>query len=395
MTGGPGSAGSDPARHPQHQRVGWFELFYDLVIVAAVGYAAHTFAEHPTWGLGLWIAAWTLIMFVLWLLTALNNNLYPGDHPWRRVLGLVQMLALVVASLGTVADEGLSNSIGFAGLAVAFGSVAAAYALAMRDPAVDLRAVRVLGWSSGAAALVLLLGVFLPDDAEWTLTGAPPWILAVGVGIVAIPLFGVVVTRVSDRIDREHMGERLGQLVIIVLGESFMSLVSALGGRPSIPNPLFFVLTFLVVFAIWTLYFSSVLPAGLPRSPGRLRAWLLTHWLLMFGAVGTAAGFSAVTLVPFGTEGTTGVSEWTALPMTFVMVSLALLTWLGSDSVTPLVRLHLVATGALVVLAVLGMAITAGGENWEVAIGSVVVMADAVLAVRWAQPYRENHVTSA
>lgn len=387
MSASNGDNAGDPDPHLPHQRVSWFELFYDLVIVAAVGYAAHTFAHDPTWALGLWIAAWTLIMFVLWSLTTLNNNLYPGDHPWRRVLGLVQMLALVVASLGTVADEGLSNSVGFGGLAVAFASASAMYFLSMRGMADERGDMRSLAWSSGVAALVLLMGVTLPDDAEWTITGAPTWIIAIGVGIAAVPLLGPIVGRVADRIDAEHLSERLGQLVIIVLGESFMSLVTGLGGLSTIPNPLFFVLTFLVVFAIWTLYFSSVIPAGMPRSPSRLRAWLVTHWLLMFGAVGAAAGFSAVTLVPFGTASPGAADEWTTLPLAFVMLSLALLTWLGTDGVNRLVVIHLVAAGALVVLALFGLVVSTGGSNWEIALGSVIVMVDALVSTRLERPY--------
>jgi low temperature requirement protein LtrA len=389
MSQGPGTAEGFLAQ-PQHQRVGWFELFYDLVIVAAVGYAAHTFAHDPSWSLGFWIAAWTLIMFVLWLLTALNNNLFPGDHPWRRILGLVQMLALVVAALGTVADEGLSNWIGFAGLALAFGSVAVTYALALHGHSPDRRDERILGWASAVSAVVLSLGVFLPDDAEWTATGAPTWIIGVGVGISAVPLFGIVVGRLAARIDDEHLAERLGQLVIIVLGESFMSLISALGGQTSIPNPLFFILTFLVVFAIWTLYFSSVLPAGMPRTSGRLRAWVLTHWLLMFGAVGAAAGFSAVTLVSFGEESPHAASEWTTVPLAIVMAALALLTWLGPNTATVLVRVHVAAAGALLVLALIGVFVTPHGENWEIMLGSILVMADALLAVRLTRPYAEH-----
>jgi low temperature requirement protein LtrA len=367
-----------------HQKVGWFELFYDLVIVAAVGYAAHTFAHHPTWALGFWIAAWTLIMFVLWLLTALNHNLFPGDHAWRRVLGLVQMLALVVAALGTVSDEGLPNSVGFAGLAVAFGSIGAMYALALRGAGRDSRDVRLLGGASSVGALILLLGLALPDDAEWTLTGAPIWIIAVGVGVVAVPLFGISVGRLASRIDHEHMAERLGQLVIIVLGESFVSLVSALGGLPSIPNPLFFVITFLVVFAIWTLYFLSVVPAGVPTAPRRLQAWILVHWLLMFGAVGAAAGFSALALVPFGEESSNGAAEWTTLPLAIVLVALVVLTWLGKGAWTPIVGLQAVTAAALVVLAGVGMLVTVGGENWEIAIGGMLVMIDAMIA-RWME----------
>jgi low temperature requirement protein LtrA len=375
---------------PPHQRVGWFELFYDLVIVAAVGYTGHTFAADPSWGLGLWIAAWTLIMFVLWLLTTLGNNLVPIDSALRRSLGLLQMLALVIAALGTVADEGLSNATGFGALAVAFGSVCATFVmLKPADPRVR-RQVRVLAWGSGLAALVLGLGLLLPDDAEWTVTGAPTWIITLGVAAAAIPLF-VVVGRCSGLLDPEHLGERLGQLVIIVLGEAFVGLVSTLGGRSSIPNPVYFVLTFLVVFAIWTLYFSSVMPAGVPTRAGRLRAWLLMHVLLMFGAIGAAAVFSSLTLVTFGDESASLVegAEWTTLPLFFVLVALASMTWIAAGRLTLLVRIYLAAAGLLLAMAVIGVLVTSGGGAWENVAGSVIVIGVAFASVRISRPYSQ------
>ena len=392
MTANGGGAARPSVPFPPHQRVGWFELFYDLVIVAAVGYAAHTFAHDPSWSLGFWIAAWTLIMFVLWLQTTLHNNLLPGDSAARRMLGLAQMLALVIAALGTVADEGLSNATGFAGLAISFGTVAALYGLVRVRKHTDLRLRWLIGGSAGVAALLLLSGVLLPDDADWSFSGAPPWIIAVGVGIATIALFGPAMRPVAAKVDDEHLAERLGQIVIIVLGEAFVSLVSALGGLSTIPNPFFFVLTFLVVFAIWTLYFSSVVTAHLPRSAGGLRAWLAAHWLLMFGAIGAAAGFSAVTLVPFGVESEKAASEWTTLPLALVMIALAVLSWLGSRHFSRMVRMHLATAVALLVLSVFGVVFTPDGENWEIALGSIVVLADAVLVSRWVLPYRDEGV---
>jgi low temperature requirement protein LtrA len=325
-------------------------------------------------------------MVGLWARTALGRALCAGGRGVRGGVGLLQMLALVVVALGCVADEGLPNAVGFTAFAVAFGSVAVMYALPRGLQGRHAEARGILAGATGVGALVLLTGMFLPDDAPWTLSGWPVWILAVGVGTVAVALVDVV-GRVADILDREHLSERLGQIVIIVLGESFMSLVTALGGRSTIPNPLFFVITFLVVFAIWTLYFSSVLPAGPPHGIGRLRAWLMTHWLLLFGAVAAAAGFSAVTLVPFGGPPVEVGSEWTTLPLAFVMAALSALSWLGSTRVTALVRMHLLATGLLALLAVIGMTVSPGGEAWEIVAGSCVVMADAVASVRMQRPY--------
>jgi low temperature requirement protein LtrA len=373
----------------QHQRVGWFELFYDLVIVATISYTAHTFIDDPTWSMGSWIGVSIFVMFTVWLLTTVNNNILPGDHQGRRLLALLQMLALTVAALGTVADEGLPNALGFGGLAVTFGAAAAMFAIALRSGVDPYGTSRLLTLTSGAAALILLAGVALPDDATWTFDGPAPWLFAAGVAVAAVPLFTVAVGRLHRQgtLDAEHLGERIGQLVIIVLGESFLSLVSELGGRSSIPDPVFFVLTFAVVFAVWTIYFSTVLPAGLPASASRTRLWLLAHWLLLVGAVGAASGFSALTVSLPEPAGTSGHVPWTTFPLFIVMVALALAALLGTGRTTPLIWLHLAAAAALLLLSAMGVLLSPGGYPWEVVAGSVIVIVDAVLCVRVQRPY--------
>lgn len=369
-----------------HQpRVGWFELFYDLVIVAAVGHGAHVFGADPTWGTGAWIAVTFFVMFALWLMTVLNNNLFPGDHPVRRLLTLLQMLALIVASLSVGRSEGLPDSLGFVALAVAFGTVAAMFLLAGRKIAQRGGDARIIATSTGVGSLVLLAGAALPDDAG--VASIEAGVLAVGLLVATVPLFTVVLGRLCSRgqVDGEHVGERIGQLVLIVLGESFVSLVATLGGRPEIPNPFFFVVTFAVVFAIWTLYFTSVLPAGVPGRAGPLRAWLALHWLLMFGAVGAASGLATLAVVSFSDLDQGAVSAWTPAPLLYVMVALAGLSWLAGER--RLVWLHAGAAGALLVLVVVKLTISPGGTSWEVAVGALVVIADAVACSVLQRPY--------
>lgn len=371
-----------------HQRVGWFELFYDLVIVAAVGHGSHVFVEDPTWGMGTWLAVTFLIMFLLWLLTVLNNNLFPGDHPWRRLLVLLQMLALVVASLSIGRGEGLPDTAGFVALAVAFGSISAMYLLAMRSHPQSRHDARLIAWSTGAGALILLAGPPWPEPPAEGAFNPVPWLLAIGLAVASLPLLTVFLTRLcrSGAIDDEHLGERIGQLVIIVLGESFVSLVTTLGGRPDIPNPVFFVLTFAVVFAIWTIYFSSVVPAGVPGDVGRLRVWLAMHWLLMFGAVGAASGFAALAVVSFSDLDQGSAAAWTPVPLLEVMIALTVLTWLSRHR--RLVVVHLASCLVLAALVVVRLTVSQDGTSWEVAVGALVVVADAVISVRVERPYR-------
>lgn len=372
-----------------HQKVGWFELFYDLVIVAAVGHGAHVFGEHPTWGTGAWIAVTFLVMFLLWFLTVLANNTVPGDHPWRRLLVLVQMLAIVVACLSVGREEGLPDSLGFVALAVAFGSVALMYAIAGR---VDHRArddARLIGSSTGLAAVILLAGAGAAGPWGGDGTPVPLVLLAAGIACAAVPLLTVGLGRAcrDRRLDSEHLSERVGQLVIIVLGESFVSLVATLGGKPDIPNPFFFVVTFAVVFAIWSIYFSGVMPGGVPtHAVGRLRAWLGLHWLLMFGAVGAASGFAALTVVPFAALDQSSASVWTPAPLLYVMVALTGLTWMTGDR--RLLPVHAATCAVLLILVLVRLTVSQDGTSWEIALGALVVIVDAVVSVRIMRPYR-------
>ena len=365
----------------EHQRVGWFELFYDLVIVAAVGYGSHLVIDHPTWSMGSLVALTMLVTLVLWLLTVLHNNLFPGEHVWRRLLVVLQMLALVTAALAAGRGGGLPDNLGLLALAVALASISILYAVASRLDPVARRTAHLVAVSTGLGAAVMLLALPLPAPADLGWSDPVAWCLLAGLLVVIVPLFTVVIARVcrDGNLDDEHLGERIGLLVIIVLGESFVSLVASLSGLMTIPNPLFFVLTFLVTFALWSTYFSSVAPAGVPLRAGPLRAWLAVHWVLIVGLVFTAAGFASLVVVPFDASEPGTAADWTPTPLLLVLAALALLTWLTGGRMA-LVWLHV---GALVVLALLtatSLLASHGRINWEVAIAGVIVIADAAIA---------------
>ena len=67
------------------QKVSWFELFYDLIVVAAVSQAGKVLVKSPDWETTALIAAGILVLFTMWLLTTLSHGLFPGDDPVRRV----------------------------------------------------------------------------------------------------------------------------------------------------------------------------------------------------------------------------------------------------------------------------------------------------------------------
>jgi len=74
----------DLGRVQRHVRVGWFEILYDLVIVAAAAQGSHLFASDQGVDLGGWLVCTFVITFILWFSTSLAVNVAPGDVDARR-----------------------------------------------------------------------------------------------------------------------------------------------------------------------------------------------------------------------------------------------------------------------------------------------------------------------
>ena len=259
-------------------RVSWFELFYDLVIVASFAHTGHLIVsdlsgDRLTMSLGVWLVSTFLITFTLWFATSTAVNIAPGTVTLRKTLMFAQMFSVTIANLALSRSDGLPDDWGFAGLAMAFGTVTAIYAITgQRRPEVKA-ALAPWIWSSAAAVVVLAVGIVIPD--EWINAEIATYGLASALAIVPILLVGVPRLCRMNLVEPEHLAERVGQLVIIVIGESFLGLVLALSGFDYVPGPIFFILTFLVAGSLWAIYFSSVYPMGIPLTPGRLELWLL------------------------------------------------------------------------------------------------------------------------
>jgi low temperature requirement protein LtrA len=364
--------------------VGWFEVFYDLVLVAAVLHGSKLFDKDPSLAKGAWLATTLLVLLTMWLLTTLSFNAAPEDSALRRLLNLLQMLALVIASLSVSRTGGLSDSTGLIALGVAFASVAVLYAMRARRGGSTRRGATIVGWSTTAAALVCLVGALLPEGSGpfWTHPRTYAFGLALALGLLPLITIYLGELESTGALDREHMTERVGQLVIISLGESFADLILSLGAFESIPNPPYLVLTFVIIYAVWAIYFRTVLPPGIPHGAGRVRAWIGAHYLLIFGSIGTAAGFSALAVVPFDDASAALASYRLPLPLLYVMVSFILLTWIAGATERGFLVVHAVAAALLLAVALVGIlafserAITMG------ALAAAIVLAD-LAAVAW------------
>src|SRR3954447_8982041 len=208
------------------QWVGWLELFYDLVFVAAVVTFSDAISFEPNLGRVGAVDGAFAAMWLVWLATTLHPNRYRDDGATQRTLGLAQMLLLTINALavgdGFDAHPALI-SITYALLAV---DVSVMYAVAIRGADEQSSLARVRRNQYATAALPIVVAAFVPQPVRVTL-----WVI--GLVLLMLPTLGFRFGRLGriPPFDEHHFVERLGLLTILVCGESFVkvSLLAADG----------------------------------------------------------------------------------------------------------------------------------------------------------------------
>ena len=97
MSATPAVSGHPP--FPLSPSLTWFELFYDLVFVAAVIIFSNAVSAHPTWSVASGLASVFAIVWFVWLLTVLLVNVFHRDDPLQRALVLAQMFVVTLVSV--------------------------------------------------------------------------------------------------------------------------------------------------------------------------------------------------------------------------------------------------------------------------------------------------------
>jgi low temperature requirement protein LtrA len=266
--------------HPSTPTVSWFELFYDLVVVATVALCNDSFLAHPSATTAITSTLAIAALSWVWFMTTLVNNLFPGQDIIRRFLVLGQMAAVVVAALAVDQTAGLSNETGLAAFGIALGIVALLILWAARQLDRRDRVAAVLPLV--LAMTISLVGSRLPIDANW-----PFLVAALAVSIVPILTSEYTHWEARSMLRPDHLRERLGLFVLIILGEGFAQLVHALHDLGTIPRSAVFALTFLLSFALWWIYFDGTYSRHTDPAVVRWRLALLAHFTLVLGMIGT------------------------------------------------------------------------------------------------------------
>lgn len=312
----------------EHARVGFIELFFDLVFVFAVTQLSHTLL-HDLTPLGalqtgiLFLAVWWVWIDTAWV----TNWLDPEKWPVRLML-MVMMLAGLVLSTSIPEAFG-ERGLYFAG-AYAFiqigRSVFAMLALRRESPQNYRNFQRITAWLTIYGALWIAGGF---NEGETRLAF---WIAA-----VLLEPIGPIVrfwtpwqgsSSIADwNIDGAHMAERCALFIIIAFGESILvtgATFSELAWSPETVNA--FVVAFIGSVAMWWIYFDTGQERGThsivsAEYSGRIarEAYTFMHIPIVAGIIVAAVGDELSLAHPTGHMNAGAVAAIAGGPMLYLV----------------------------------------------------------------------------
>jgi low temperature requirement protein LtrA len=306
----------DRAAHHE-ERVGFVELFFDLVFVFAITQLSHALILHPDpkgflqAGI-LFVAIWWVWVETAWV----TNWLDVRNVEVRLLLFFLMGVALVMTISLTDAFGGRAAIFVGAYLLVRFSRhvfMLAALARHNRDNYIGF--IRITLWAA-IETIFWAAGLFAEDET----TRMAWWGGAIAVLNIApmlsywLPRLGATDTRVWD-IEGHHFSERCGLFIIIALGESILVTGATFGEVPwTGPAIAAFASAFVCTLAMWWLYFDVGAERAARRlaendDPGRMArlAYTYFHIPIVAGIVLTAASDEMALHHPLGHAGTAEV----------------------------------------------------------------------------------------
>ena len=284
-----------PALHQGHgKRVSWLELFYDLIFVASIIQLGDFLSASVTLqSFGLFLLHFTPL-WLAWTGFTVYANRFDVDDFLHRTLVLVQMFA--VGTMAIFSHDAMNGSpAGFAvAFAVAQAVISGLYLRAWIQVPEARPYARFWGLVFAVGAVSFALSALLPSPWTYILWG-------VGLlGVLAAP-WSPQSQALTDRypIDMHHLSERYGLLTIIVLGESFVKVLSYLTaeshGDPGYLAKGFFNLA--ITCCLWWVYFDDVAGSHVKKGRGSFLVWLMGH--LPLTAAITAVGVAVKKAIKF------------------------------------------------------------------------------------------------
>jgi low temperature requirement protein LtrA len=273
----------------ESRRATWLELFFDLVFVVAVAQLANNLHKDTTLTGFLGFIMLFIPVWWVWIGATFYANRFDVDDTGNRLLTGVQILA--IAGLAVNIHDGLGkSSVGFA---LSYVMVRVMLVFQYLRVAQSVPQARQLAtWYSfgfAVAACCWFISTFVPL----------PWRLGLWiVGIIIDFLTPLTAAHLQNKLfpHFEHLPERFGLFLIIVLGEAIVSVVNGVSAMEwQFMSVTFAVLGFAIAFSFWWIYFENVGSSAL-QAAGKagdlmtIQTWLYGHLPLIIGLTAMGVG---------------------------------------------------------------------------------------------------------
>lgn len=289
----------------EDRKISWLELFYDLIYVATIIQLGNLLVQDPTPRGALLFALLFVPVWWSWTGMMFFFNRFVVDDLWHRLMVFAQMFAVANMAI-SVAGAFDETSTSFALSYVAVRAVLVAFYLRAWRSVPNARPLtRRYAAGFSVAALLWLASVFVPPPYRFAL-----WLLGLALE------FYVPLSAGSRRLqhllppDTAHFAERYGLFTIIVLGESFIKVVSGLAdqgvGRDALVLSGF---GFVVAACLWWLYFGATHGRLEHASLGMRQRWVYGHLPLTAGITGVGVGLKKLTALSVG-DPATDTARW-------------------------------------------------------------------------------------
>ncbi|MEU8242431.1 low temperature requirement protein A [Actinoplanes missouriensis] len=216
----------DPVRPPDlnqesNRSATRLELFFDLAFVLFVARCADILAKDETWHGALIFAAVLSIGWWAWASTTLYANRFDTDDAVFRLLTLIAMAGVVVMAAAVDAIDGAAGRWFAIGYVLIRLALVAGYLRAWRHVPQARSTARLYLIGHGVGAAFWLVSLAVPAPGRYWLWGA---------GVLADVVWPTAAARLKDAVPLhlEHLPERFGLFVILVLGESVAAVVTGL-----------------------------------------------------------------------------------------------------------------------------------------------------------------------
>lgn len=308
------------------KKASWLELFFDLIFVAAFIQLGNFLGDSVTLGRFLSFAGVFVPLWVSWTGFTFYCNRFTVDDFVHRTFVFLQMFAvggMAISAKAAVIDGEITPFAVSA--AIAQLMIGVMYMRAYRQVTESQDYCRYWGTVFTIAGVFWLVSAWMPMTVAIVL-----WVMAT-LTVLVSPL-SKQSRMLSDRypIDFEHLGERYGLLTLIVLGESFVKVLTLLvteGG--GLDLYLDAGVALLLTGGVWWVYFDDVAGAHVRKGRGQWIIWLYTHIPLQMSIIAMGVAVKKAVLFSWDAPAPSAYRWLLAGTMAIVYLSVA-----AVDSVT-------------------------------------------------------------